>query len=94
MIPNEIAWYNTVFFSPCRRKTDPIGIEIDIEGFLGLLITNPFLVSRNSTRWIHYGERKVDKLSDFDRNWFLRILRAFYYESALRFLKHKIAEGR
>ena len=51
----------------CKRKIDPIGIEIGIPVWL---ITNIFLVSWNSIWRMHYGERKVGKLFDFDENWF------------------------
>ena len=69
----------------CGRKIDSIGIETDIWEFLGLLLTNPFLVARKSIWRIHYGKRKVDKLSDFDKNWFPKVLRD--YKSAIRFSK-------
>ena len=39
---------------------------------------------------VHYGQRRVDELSDFDQNWFPRVLRD--YESALTFSKLKIVE--
>ena len=55
-----------------------------------MLITSPFLVSRYSIWRIHYGELKVDKLSDFDKNWFPWDLRD--YEFGVRFSKLKMME--
>ena len=49
-------------------------------------------VSQNSIWRIHYGERKVDKLSDFDENCILRVLRVVEYDSVLRFSKRTLVE--
>ena len=46
-----------------------------------------FSVSRNSIRRIKYIGRRVEKLSDFDKNWYPRVFRIVDYESAFKFSK-------